>query len=209
MIGKILFVGNSHTYFNEMPHTVGELFRLNGLEVPEIVENTYPGMDLGTHLGQPQVQFNIKYGKYDFVVLQDVAHPFIGKKKLLSDVEGMMKTVKQAGSQGCLYMTWASKAEPEVQEEMTDSYTEASVRTGALLARVGEVWKEIRAQHPEINLFWQDGQHAGIYGSLISAMMIFRAITGIKEAKADWTDAFFKEYDAKTCEIIRETCNRF
>ena len=38
-----------------------------------------------------------------------------------------------------------------------------------MLAPVGEIWEQIRQTHPEIELFWHDGEHASPYGSYLEA----------------------------------------
>lgn len=178
---KIAFFGNSHTYFNYMPHTVGLLFGAYSGFTPDITMFTQGGMTLGWHSEQISTAFNLKYSGYDYVVLQDVAHPFIGKKALMDDLDRILPMIPEE-SKPCLYMTWASKAAPEVQAEMDEAYSEGASVHGTLLAPVGRVWKAVREKHEDVNLFWNDGEHASPYGSYLAACVIYCVLTDRKEA---------------------------
>ena len=51
---KILFIGNSHTYFNDMPALVAELFeQVLGQEI-HVTMLASPGVPLRWHIDQPQ-----------------------------------------------------------------------------------------------------------------------------------------------------------
>ncbi len=201
---KLLFIGNSHTFFNDMPHTVGELYRLTGMDSPDVVQLTHGGMSLEWHAGQPQVWFNIKYGHYDKIVLQDVAHPFYGLDPLMKGAGSIIGRMDRSVSQPCLYMTWASLAHPEAQADMIDAYTKAGEALDALVAPVGRVWEKIRYGHPEINLFWQDGEHAGPLGSYLAACVIFCTLTGKTSLSPDLSDPFYDSLDRRACGVIHD-----
>lgn len=199
---KILFIGNSHTFFNDMPHTVAGLFGACGLETPDVTMLTIGGMTLDWHYEQPQTRFNIAYGHYDFVVLQDVAHPFVGREKLLSDVGLMMQLIEKTDTRPCLYMTWSEQIKPEIQAPMRDAYRLASETYGTLLARAGEAWDIIRHTCPEITLYYSDGEHASPYGSYLAACAIFCAIAGVEHFAPNPGDPTYATYDAKICRRI-------
>ena len=109
---KILFVGNSHTYFNDMPQMVRELFTCAGEPVSAAML-THGGKTLDWHFHQEQTRFNILYGEYDFVVLQQAAHPFDGYQALSDGVSAIRGLAEGLPCQFVLYMTWAEKARPE------------------------------------------------------------------------------------------------
>ncbi|MCQ2432840.1 MAG: hypothetical protein MJ175_09595, partial [Clostridia bacterium] len=190
---KLLFIGNSHTYFNDMPHIVTELYRLCGAGEADAVMLTAGGMSLTWHAGQTSERFCLKYGSYDAVILQDVAHPFIGRDEVLKGVGALKNMITCKETKVCLYMTWASLANPEAQQDMINAYTEAQKTYGTLLAPVGRVWERVRYGGGNVPLFWQDGEHASIYGSYLAACTIFCTLTGKKELNPDTDDAFYRE----------------
>ena len=65
---RILFIGNSHTYFNDMPIMVARRFREDGYDC-EVTMIAHGGWFLEQHAQEPEVRFNILYVHYDYVVL--------------------------------------------------------------------------------------------------------------------------------------------
>ena len=72
---RILFIGNSHTYFNDMPHLCAELLRAAGKDV-EVTMLTRGGETLHGHILSEQTRFNILFGHYDWVILQEATGDF-------------------------------------------------------------------------------------------------------------------------------------
>ena len=82
---SILFIGNSHTYFNDMPIRVKRRFDEEGYNC-SVTMLAHPGWFLAQHVEDPEAKFNIIYGEYDYVVLQEHAHPFGPVEKFFSAV---------------------------------------------------------------------------------------------------------------------------
>ena len=179
----ILFIGNSHTYFNDMPMMVRRRAEEAGYDC-RVTMLAHGGWFLAQHIQEPDVRFDILYGKYDYVVLQEHAHPFGPEEKYQSAVQGLCEMIRQAGSIPVLYETWARKAEPEAQEEMNGAHGRAAGATGALLARVGERWWKYREEKPELELYAGDGAHASPAGSDFAAGCIWDAIREDLDRKA-------------------------
>ena len=72
---NILFIGNSHTYYNDMPRLVKLRADEEGYNC-RVTMLAHPNWFLSQHAEEPEARFNILYGKYDYVVLQEHAHPF-------------------------------------------------------------------------------------------------------------------------------------
>ena len=63
---RLLFIGNSHTYCNDMPLYVRAMARECGFDC-EVTMLAHGGWYLEQHANEPDVRFNILYGKYDYV----------------------------------------------------------------------------------------------------------------------------------------------
>ena len=179
----ILFIGNSHTYFNDMPLMV----RRRALEAGygcRVAMIAHGGWFLAQHLEEPDVRFDILYGGYDYVVLQEHAHPFGPEEKYAAAASALCALVRQAGATPVLYETWARKEEPEAQETMNGAHVRAAESTGALLARVGERWWKYREERPDVEMYAGDGAHASPAGSDFAAGCIWDAIRSDLDAKA-------------------------
>jgi len=174
---RLLFIGNSHTYFNDMPKMVKGLFDEAGIPC-EVVMIAHGGWFLRQHVKEPDVRFNIRFGNYDYVILQEHAHPFGPAEDLYEAAKTLADWIREAGSRAVIYETWAPKDDPGMQEQMTYAHHKTAEANGALLAPVGENWEKERALHPETELFFEDGRHASPAGSLFAAKHIFKVISG-------------------------------
>ncbi len=172
---RILFIGNSHTYFNDMPLMVAERFREEGY-LCEVAMIAHGGWYLRQHVEEPDVRFNILYGHYDYVVLQEYSHPFGSEETYFEAVRALNQWIATAGSRPVIYMTWARKGEEPMQERMTLASREIAKEIGALLAPVGENWWTYGRSHPEIELYAEDGSHASERGSDFAAKYIWDTI---------------------------------
>ena len=172
---RILFIGNSHTYFNDMPEMVAEQFRKEQYDC-EVTMIAHGGWFLEQHVNEPDVRFNILYGHYDYVVLQEHAHPFGPEEKFYGAVRQLNQWILEAGSKAVIYMTWAKKDEEFNQERMTLAHEQIAEEIEALLAPVGKYWWEYMRSYPDIEMYYKDGQHASPDGSRFAAKYIWNAI---------------------------------
>lgn len=165
---RILFIGNSHTYFNDMPEMVAERFRKTKYDC-EVTMIAHGGWFLEQHVNEPDVRFNILYGHYDYVVLQEHAHPFGPEEKFFRAVRQLNEWILEAGSKTVIYMTWAKKEEEYNQERMTLAHEQIAEEIEALLAPVGKYWWNYKKKHPKVEMYYKDGQHASPDGSRFAA----------------------------------------
>lgn len=169
---RVLFIGNSHTYYNDMPHIFAGLCREKGIDI-EVTMLAHGGKGWDFHLQEPEVRFNILYGGYDAVILQHTAHPMGDPAVMNASGRQLIGLVREAGARPVLYMTWTKKADGEsAQPAMSEAYRKLQQETGCELAPVGERWWKFHREHPEIELYAEDGQHASPDGSRLAASVI-------------------------------------
>ena len=172
---KILFIGNSHTYYNDMPLLVKKRFDEEDFAC-SVVMLAHPGWFLSQHVEDPEAKFNILYGGYDYVVLQEHSHPFGPVEKYFDAVRTLTGWIKESGSIPVIYLTWSKKDEPEMQQLMTDAHRQIAAETGSLTALVGEKWWKYKENHPDLEMYAEDGGHASPAGSAFAAEVISSAI---------------------------------
>lgn len=172
---RILFIGNSHTYFNDMPQMVSRRFLEEGYDC-EVTMIAHGGWFLEQHVKEPDVRFNILYGHYDYVVLQEHSHPFGPEEKFLDAVRTLNKWIREAGSKPVIYMTWAKKEEEHEQARMTAVHEAVAKDIDALIAPVGENWWSYMRSYPDLEMYYEDGAHASESGSDFAAKYIWDAI---------------------------------
>lgn len=172
---SILFIGNSHTYFNDLPLTVRNRATGEGYDC-RVTMLAHPGWFLAQHMTEPDVRFNILYGGYDYVVLQEHAHPFGPEDKFRDAAVALNDLIRRAGSTPVIYECWAKKDEPEKQAYMNEVHERIALETGALLAPVGKEWWEQMRNRPDAEMYSGDGAHASAAGSDFAAGVIWEEI---------------------------------
>jgi hypothetical protein len=183
---RVLFLGNSYTYFNNLPGIFARLASARG--EPAVTEMYAPGgWRLEDHWTRGDGKQALESSRLDYVVLQDqstlgVNYYLDGRTRIAGDelfrpyAEKWVAAVKSAGAKPVLYLTWSRKQTPEDQPLLTQAYVSAAKATGALVAPVGIAWATIRERHPEIELYYRDGSHPSPAGSYLAAVTLFATI---------------------------------
>ena len=172
---RVLFIGNSHTYFNDMPQILKVIAAEEGYAA-DVVMIAHGGWYLKQHTAEPDVAFNIKYGHYDYVVLQEHSHPFDHLDDYDEAVSILSGWIREAGSVPVIYGTWSMKSELQEQERMNRTNRELSEKYHTLLAPVGESWWSYMQSWPQIEMYAEDGAHASPQGSEFAAKIIWTTI---------------------------------
>ena len=192
---KILFIGNSHTYMNDMPELVREMIENATGETCEVTMLAYSARSLKWHMGEEYFseRFNILHGKYDYCVIQEQAHPMPEEVDTIEYSSRIIELCQKVNTVPVIFETWAEKKKPENQAEMNHRYQNLAKKTGALLAPIGGVWSAVMPELQDkygVDLYFRDGEHASAMGDCLVAMVLTNVITG-KLPKQD----FLKAYD--------------
>lgn len=172
---NILFLGNSHTFFNGLPFQVRELLRLRQ-PATEVTMNATGGMTLGWHAEQPATHMAIKYHDWDYIVLQQKTHPFDGYDALLRDCTALLPHLRQSRASILLYMTWSEKQFPANQAILDHAYRQTARAIGATLVPVSTAWHRALQTDPYGELYDIDGEHANACGSYLAACVFYAMI---------------------------------
>jgi hypothetical protein len=191
---RVLFVGNSHTYFNDMPSMVVQLAAAakekRGLEISLEVE---PGAGLLQHLANRKVHARLSQQRWDYVVLQDQQQrpsftfdPKEVERQFFAPARTLDVLIRAASAKTVLFMTAARRpGDPELvpgddyehmQERTRQSYTRLAHELGATLAPVGVAWRWAHEKRPDLPLWAADGYHPGQYGSYLAACVFYRVL---------------------------------
>lgn len=180
---RVLFIGNSHTYFNDMPALFARMCQELTGERPELTMLAYSGRSLAWHREEYfPLRFALLHGRFDYCVLQQQAHPFPGEQATEEALRQILPLCEKGGVRPVLYMTWPEKAKPENAGPMIACYRRLAERYGALLAPVGELFERFRGT--DLELYWQDGEHASPYGSFLAAMTLAALLCDTRDLSA-------------------------
>ena len=190
---KILFIGNSYTYYHDMPECIfAPMAKEAGLEV-EVQAVTHGGYKL-EWFADPEneegkrLRSVVEGRHYDCIILQDHSLSTILDPGGFFDGIRKLKTLREGKTDRfILYATWGRKPGCETLErigmtnaEMTrhiaEFYDEAGQRFDMAVAHVGKAFAEYAREHPEEELYFTDLHHSSVLGSTIAARTILNTI---------------------------------
>lgn len=191
---KILFIGNSLTYTNNLPALVSELARLDNkvLAFTSIAKPNYAIID---HWGEGDAQREIESDAYHFVIAQQGPSALPESQVLL--LEGATpyaELCKKNNSQFALYMVWPSKSRSFDHDNVIFSYSQAAEKTESLLCPAGLAWKYAWEVDDDLPLYGPDFFHPSVMGSVLAAMTIYGSIAKksdfefVNHASVSWRD---------------------
>lgn len=176
---RVLFIGNSHTYFNDMPATFANMWQNTFNEKIDVTMLAYSSRSLLWHDNEYfSVRFNLLHGHYDYCVIQQQAHPFPGEVETVNGLKLILELCEKSNTKPLLVETWPEKKIPENRDTMHAAYNNISKSFGIDLIPVGSIWQKIQNKYPDIDLYWKDGEHASIYGDYLIALTLFSVISG-------------------------------
>lgn len=172
---RILFVGNSHTYFNYMPQMLAHLVAAESHGVDLVVDQvTGEGAGLAWHWQNEHSRNSIETRHWDFVVLQDRSGGPLEEPQSLVRHAGLLHAlVQQQDAQTILFLTWANRSRPETQAAIADLYRKTARDLRAKLAPVGLAWESVNKLDPGLRLHHHDGRHANPVGSYLAACVFY------------------------------------
>ncbi|HJV51033.1 MAG TPA: hypothetical protein VJ652_06230 [Noviherbaspirillum sp.] len=184
---RILFIGNSYTYTNDLPALVGQLARASGAARPVETEAvTAGGVSLQWHWEQGAARAALLRKKWDYVVLQDFSTlPLTDPQAVRQSILLFDQQIRAAGARTVLYLTWARAGAPATQSGLNQVYYGVGSEIGALVAPVGPAWAIARELGPRIALYQGDGSHPTLAGSWLAAYVLHITLFGKAPRMAD------------------------
>ncbi len=192
---KYLFIGNSFTYFNDMPYTF--LNMIKTVDPSARVDSlAYGGYSLAqyadetTEIGKLSISKIVSYD-WDYIILQEQSLlPCLDPEGFKNTVKKLCDIIKQIGATVILYQTWAYKngsekllstgmTYDEMNSRLKKAYDSAAENTGAIVAPVGQAFAHImNSDHITHLINHNDNYHPSTAGSYLAACILFKVITG-------------------------------
>lgn len=216
---KILFLGNSHTYFNDMPELFRRMCEESGVCQTEVSMLAFPSVTYGYHLQQEtSLRFALVYGNYDVLIMQQAAHsPCPSREETLRDGSAIIRQARRCRTVPMQILPWAEQYSPGHQEEINSIYKELSEKEHVPLIPVGTVFERARDQKGIPGLYWQDGEHGSPWGSYAAAATIYaslfhRSPVGLKNESLRYAKATClpgqEDWESVPCPLEPEACRR-
>ncbi len=172
---KILFIGNSFTYYNGGLNN--QLEQMDDSTSAAAV--VFGGYTLADHWEAGQAWDSIRKGGWDYVVLQEQSQrPVLDPNGFLNSVRDFDVMIHAAGAETILLETW-ERPDSIQQGVTTENLSEAYRNTAELLdikvAPAGQAFALARRERPDLVLYTDDG-HPTVYGTYLTACVIYGTI---------------------------------
>jgi len=177
----VLFIGNSYTYFWNLPQTVEAMCEKTNLRYT-CEQSTAGGANLGQHWRSEkglQTLQKLEAKTYDIIVIQDHSMRAINHPDSLQIYgEKFSELIRDKHGKILLYMTWSRKWNPFMIDQISKQYRLLAEKIGATVVPVGEAWKLSTQSRPLLDLYDVDQTHPSPAGTYLNACMFYGAVTG-------------------------------
>ncbi|MFP5378675.1 MAG: hypothetical protein ACLGHP_02790 [Vicinamibacteria bacterium] len=174
---RILFVGNSLTYFNDLPLMVQSMPCAPGRTL-HVDAATMPDAAIADHMSRGDARRKLNE-RWDFVVMQQGPSSLAeSRRELLRGAGRLADRARRAGATPALYMVWPSRQREADFDRVSESYRLAAAHVKGLLLPAGDAWREAWKIDPEIALYGPDGFHPSLMGSYLAALVICSRLGG-------------------------------
>jgi hypothetical protein len=198
---SVLFVGNSLTYVNDLPHLTERFTASSPLHTALTVGSVVSGgAPLSEHWRKGEVRRALGLHRPDVLVLQGQStEPLTAQGDFFHYAELLKTEADKVGARTILFETWArppgdpfysepvSGGSPAVmQSRLSDAYSWLATRLHVELAPIGQAFASAQARLPGVPLL--DGsQHPTLAGSYLAAAVLFRALFHESPVNATYT----------------------
>jgi len=175
---RVLFVGNSLTYVNDLPRTIADMAR-------SVSETTFvhrsvakPDYALEDHWNDGIAAAIAKDG-WQLVVMQQGPSSLPQNQEFLRIWTVQLDVaIKAAGARSALYMVWPAQANFSNFDGVRTSYRNAAIEVGGMFIPAGEAWRTAWAADSTLALYGSDGLHPSPLGTYVLALVHFEMIYG-------------------------------
>ena len=142
---RLLFIGNSLTYFHQLPELVQQLGASDPSHPVEVTSVAFPDYSLEDHWNRGDALTAIAAGGWDYVLLQQGPSALPESRVLLvDDVTRFAAEIRKVGGRPAVYMVWPPLSREAEWSAVTASYTAAADAVDGLLLPVGEALRAVR-----------------------------------------------------------------
>lgn len=194
---SILFVGNSFTFYFNLPLVVESMAKEKGINL-NIFQSTAGGATLKHHWEGKKKLFTrslIEKGSFSKIVLQDYStHPVNKPVESMEYFNRFITLAKSRKAKIYLYGTWpvpAMAGKIYTGIDPIQHALEPLLGKEVKLVPVGTAFRLFKKKYPNIPLYTSDNKHPSPVGVYLAACVFLKAITG--ESPID----LYRRYDRK------------
>lgn len=175
---RVLFLGNSLTYVNDLPQMV-EALAAHGARRIETGMIAGPNYGLEDLWRERRVHESIRSGRWDVVVMQQGPSALPESRvNLVAWTKKFGDLIREHGAEPALYMVWPSSDRAFDRQRVAESYRVAAEECRCRLLPAGEAWQAAWKKSGRVSLYGADGFHPSSDGTFLAAVVIWSALTG-------------------------------
>lgn len=213
---RVLFVGNSYTYYNDFPELFASLAASGGKTVYQ-GSSTATNYTLLRHadsedkVGAKTIQMiGDTSPNWDYVVLQEQSRrPDTAFEDFEKGAKKLTDMIVASNAAPAFFMTWGRRGGSgglsfeESNAILETAYLEVANDNNGLLVPIGSVWGAIRKENEpfSLKLWHNDGSHPSYAGSYLNACIFYAAFFN-ESPVGLWYDP--KKIQTKDVEIIQK-----
>ncbi len=177
---RVLFIGNSLTYTNDLPTMIKAVARLGGDTSIATASVAFPNFALEDHWNEGSAAKALAGSRWEFVVMQQGPSSLPENQANLATWAGRFDPlIRGAGADPVLYMVWPSAARAGDFPGVLAGYRNAAAAVGGRFAPAGDAWLAAWALDPATALYGGDGFHPSVSGTYLAALVILGRIKGL------------------------------
>jgi hypothetical protein len=186
---RVLFLGNSYTYVNDLPGMFRHLAHAGGRNVATgMVANG--GETLAQHAASADSLAAITGSHWQYVVLQEQSEiPALAsawQSEMYPAARSLVDAVRGTGATPVLLETWAHQAglatagldNAGMQAAIDAGYETLGNDLGVTVVPAGQAWAAARRIDPTIVLWQSDGSHPSVAGTYLVACVVYARLFG-------------------------------
>jgi hypothetical protein len=214
---RILFIGNSYTFVNDLPGTLSRLAKSGGHRA-ETGMSAQGGWFLSDHVNSAETLDQIKLSTWDFIILQEQSQAPASEQARNSQMypaaRTLVSTILEAGAAPILFITWAHRdgwpdngmpSYESMQTAINAGYLALGQELNVQMAPVGYAWSETRRQTPRLSLWQEDGSHPSLQGTYLAACVFYAVIYRESPDGLSYTGSLSQEEARALQKIAGET----
>ena len=174
---NVLFIGNSLTYWNDLPAIVAALADSAKVKPLSWVQVAFPDFALEDHWAEGSALRALRSRVWDVVVLQQGPSSLPeNRANLIEWSKRFDVEIRKAGGRPALYMVWPQINRQQDFDNASVSYQLAAESVQGMLFPVGEAWRAAWRRSSTLPLYSGDGLHPNVNGSYIAALVMFQLL---------------------------------
>jgi len=176
---RLLFIGNSLTYTNDLPEMLARMLQRNGVAVDRVESEARPNFGLPDHWSSKSTLAAIAADDWDYVILQQGPSATEGRPYLLEFAPLFADKIRQTGAEPVFYMVWPAGNRLRDFPGVAESYRMAARAVDGMLFPVGEAWMAAWRRNPRLRLYGPDGFHPSRLGTYLAALVMYQQLSGL------------------------------